>query len=192
MDFSIKHDNGFLDNDTLFAINNFKNTGFNLGPIVNLRLGEYFDLRALIVLTFGQRDLTYTETSFGDTTRGNSIVRVMKIESTFLEFPVLLKYKAARYNNFRPYLIAGICPKYDLASQKEIKEEEMPKIRLSQMDFCYEIGVGLDFYLTYFKFTTELKFSKGFTDVMVRDDTPYTSTIEKLLSQMFVLSFNFE
>jgi hypothetical protein len=116
----------------------------------------------------------------------------MKLASTFVEFPLLLKYKAKRINNYRPYVIAGINYKLDLASKKKIKEEEMPKIRLKQGDFAYEIGFGIDFYTTYFKFSPEIKFAVGTLNVMVPDNTQYTSSIKYLKSNIFMLSFHFE
>ena len=149
-----------------------QSVGFQLGPISNLRLGEYLDLRFLIMLTFSQRDLEYYVLK--DTADDNSLVfdyYKMKLSSTFIEFPLLLKYKGQRINNIRPYVIAGLNPKLDLSARKKIPEIEMPKIRLKQKDLYYEIGAGMDFYTTYFKFSTELKFSAGLLNVMQPDDT---------------------
>jgi len=195
MDFSIvKADNFFSETqfNQIYGIENRPNVGFHLGPISNLRLGEYFDLRLLINLSFGQRDLTYRMVA--DTTAANPVLttHTMKLASTYLEFPLLLKYKAMRINNYRPYLIAGVNPKIDLAAQKKIKEEEMPKIRLSQFDVAWEVGAGIDFYLPYFKLSTELKYSAGTRDMVVRDETQFTSSIKKMHSNIWMISLHFE
>jgi len=195
MDFTIQKADDFLNNsvnNNIYAIENQAKLGFHIGPVSNLRLGEFFDLRLLINLSFGQRDLTYWVVQ--DTSAANIQLtpHTMKIASTFIEFPLLLKYKALRVNNYSPYLIAGINPKIDLAARKKIKEEEMPKIRLSNRDIYYELGFGIDFYLTYFKLSTEIKYSAGIMDVLVRDDTEYTSTIKKMNSRMIMFSLHFE
>ena len=61
------------------------------------------------------------------------------------------------------------------------------------LDFYFEIGAGLDFYLTYFKLSTELKMSYGLKDVLIHEpDVEYNSVIEELKSKMFLLSLHFE
>ena len=195
-DFYLRNSNNFYNYseiNEIYAIENMQSVGFQLGPISNLRLGEYLDLRFLIMLTFSQRDLEYYVLK--DTADDNSLVfdyYKMKLSSTFIEFPLLLKYKGQRINNIRPYVIAGLNPKLDLSARKKIPEIEMPKIRLKQKDLYYEIGAGMDFYTTYFKFSTELKFSAGLLNVMQPDDTQYTNSIDYLKSNMFMLSFHFE
>ena len=140
-------------------------------------------------LDFGQRNISYVLKSKKDTAY---YTHEMKIESIFLDFPLLLKYKAARLNNYRPYLIGGASVRYDLASQKKIKEEEKPKIRLNPLDFYYELGFGIDFYLPYFKLSTELKLAVGLMNVLNRDNTEFTSSIGKMNSKLILLSFHFE
>ncbi len=195
MDFGIvKADNFFSTSEfnQVYSIENEPNVGFMLGPVSNLRLGEYWDLRLLINLSFGQRNLNYLIVE--DTTAADPILTMhkMKIASTYLEFPLLLKYKAMRINNYRPYLIAGVNPKIDLAAQKKIKQEEMPKIRLNNLDVAWEVGAGIDFYLPYFKFSTELKYSGGVMNMVVPDGTQFTSAIKKMNSNIWTISLHFE
>jgi len=79
-----------------------------------------------------------------------------------------------------------------LAAQKKIKEEEMPKIRLNKFDLAWEIGFGIDFYLPYFKFSPEIKYSCGLNNMIARDNTQFTSSINRLSSNVWMLSFHFE
>ncbi len=195
MDFGIVNADNFFSTsqfNQVYAVENKPNVGFVLGPVSNLRLGKYFDLRLLINLSFGQRNLEYL--MIEDTTTSNTVLEkhTMKLASTYLEFPLLLKYKATRINNYRPYLIAGLNLKIDLAAQKKIKEEEMPKIRLNNLDVAWEVGAGIDFYLPYFKFSTELKYSAGIRNMVVPDGTQFTSSIKKMNSNIWTISFHFE
>jgi len=195
MDFGIKMADNFYDLDTVLGINNKRQPGFNIAMVTNLRMGEYFDLRFLPGLVFGQRDLIYNRDSAlvsNNLEENNRAEHIMKIESTFLQFPLQVKYKAVRVNNYRPYLIAGVNYCYDLEAQKRIKDAERPKIRLKRHDVYWEVGFGVDYYFPFFKLSSELKFSVGILDVIQPDNREYTNAIDKLNSKMVTLQFHFE
>lgn len=195
MDFSIINADDFLNTtnfDEVYSIENQSTVGFSLGPIINFHLGEYFDFRLLIILSFGQRNLEYMTIVNHNVENPILEKHQMKIASTYQEFPLLLKYKAKRINNYRPYLIAGVNPRVDWAAQKKIKESEMPKIRLNNFDIAGELGGGIDFYLMYFKFSIELKYSIGTRNMVVYDNTQYTNSIKRMTSNIWMLSFHFE
>lgn len=188
MDFVIRPSDTFLPSfDSIYAVEVGRFVGFNINMISNLRLATYLDVRFLPGLTFGQRNIDYKYIKNGEYRR-----HTMMIESTFLDFPLLLKYRAHRINNFRPFLVGGVNPRIDLASQKKIKPEDMPKIRLRRFDAYYELGVGLDFFLEYFMFGIELKSSWGLFNMVAYDDTEYSQYFKKLNSHMMILSFHFE
>lgn len=186
--------------------------GFHVHALSNLRLGEYFDLRFLPGISFGgERHIEYIDKTVTNQVNSQRIDPddiPVKIESNFLEFPLLIKYKSKRLNNFRPYLISGINTRVDLAGAKLDwgKKEEDPKkkniVLLKLLDGYYELGVGTDFYLQYFKFGVELKYSWGFRNVLKTENRKgerpypdiaiYTDVIEKLKSRMFLITFHFE
>jgi len=194
MDFNIHKNASFMDTtNTLYGIENRLQPGFHLGPIFNVRLGHFWDLRFLVNLSFGQRNLTYyTLGSSSDTANSPYTSTLMKLPSTFIEAPVLFKYKAARLGNSRAYMLFGGNVRYDLNARKEPNLADGPKIQLEMIDAYAEVGFGIDWYLPYFKLSTELKYSHGFMDVMKKDATIYTSSIDKLNSKMLLLSFHFE
>ena len=146
-------------------------------------------MRFLPGVSFGQRNLTFYKNQqlYNDQ---------QKLESSFLEFPVLLKTKGDRLNNFRPYLVGGLNFRYDLAGRKEYDDSEEVYLRLHRGDLYYEIGAGLDIYLPFFKLAIELKMSNGFRDVLVRDPAPghpeYVNAIDHLRSRIWVVAFHFE
>jgi len=173
--------------DTVYAVEMKKYVGFNINMIASLRLAKYFDLRFLPGLDFGQRTFKYKYVK-----NGEFRIHEMMIESTFLDLPFLLKYRAARINNWRPFIVAGVNPRVDLASQKKIKKEEMPKIRLKPFDVYYELGIGVDFFLEYFMFGVELKASWGSFNIIKYDNTQYSDYFQRLNSRMLFLCFHFE
>lgn len=188
MDFVIRPTGLFYTQfDSIYAVEVGRYVGFNINMISNLRLANYLDLRFLPGLTFGQRDIHYKYIKNGEYRR-----HTMMIESTFLDFPVLIKYRAKRINNFRPFIIGGINSRIDLASQKKIKVEDRPKIRLKRFDAYYELGVGADFFLEYFMFGIELKSSWGVLNMVAYDETEFSTFYDRLNSHMLILSFHFE
>lgn len=190
IDFAIRPSDRFLTSsvgDTVFAVEVGRFVGFNVNVIANLRLAEYLDIRFTPGLIFGQRALEYKYAKGSEFRR-----HTMMLESTFLDLPISLKYRAERINNWRPFLLTGISTRVDLAAQKKINPQDMPKIRLKPFDAYYEIGLGLDFFLEYFMFGVELKASWGMFNIVEYDNTQYTDCFKRLNSRMLHLSFCFE
>jgi len=192
MGFSVSHSDTFNALDTVYSIEYSGGALFGASMIANLKLAENWDLRALPGLMFSQRSLNYLLCD--DKVSGDNVLRKhsMKIESTLLQFPIVVKYRAMRESNYRPYIFAGINPAIDLAARKKPKEDEMPKIRLKQLDVYAEIGIGLDNYLHWFKYSTEIKFSYGLMNVVKYDDSEYTDAFSRLGSKMVTLVLCFE
>lgn len=188
MDFIIKPNKNFSSSDSLLVLEAEPQLGFNIGIISNLRLGNYTDLRFLPTLSFGERILEYTIKTDSNTTN----LTTKKIESTYLDFPLLFKYKSKRLNNVRSYLIGGIQYSLDLASQAKKKQNNLELVRIKSNDIMCQIGIGFDFYTEYFKFATEIKMSYGLKDLIVRDNSILTNSIDRLNSKIFQLSFLFE
>jgi len=191
MDFTIHNSGRFLTPaiDSIYSIENTPLVGININIVSNFNFHNYYAVRFLPGLNFGQRNLTYW---IIDTTKKVYYSHIMKIESTYLDLPLLFEYKGKRLTNFRPYLVGGASFKIDLAAQKKIKEEDKPKIRLSRTSFYYEVGFGTDFFLEYFKFALELKYVVGINNVLVFDNTQFSEAIERMNSKMLMFSITFE
>ncbi len=188
MDFRIKPIANISDLDSLYVLESQNQKGFNLGIVSNLRLSKAFDLRFLPRLVFSERIIEY---SFID---GNhkTYMETKPIESTFIDFPILIKYKSERYNNFRTYLLGGIKYGMDIASQKDIDDEGQKLVKLKKNDLGIEIGFGMDFYLEYFKFSPQIKLTYGILNLLSEDETVYTKSVSKLTTNSWMLSFTFE
>lgn len=169
-------------------INNIS-PGFHVSVISELRLNDDFSLRFLPGISLGQRTILFYNTD-------KSVDSKMKIESTFIDLPLSIKYKATRINNVRPYLLSGINVRNDMARNKEFNEDEEIYVKFNSFDIYYEIGVGIDFYLPFFKFSTEIKYSVGtFNNISSEADQAYpqyANSIDKLNSRMFLISLHFE
>ncbi len=189
LSFNLQKNSNTIENDTLLALNIKSQKGFNLGIVSNLRIGRYTDLRFIPTLVFGERHLEY---SFIDNTSGIASDEIKKIESTLIDFPIYIKYKSERYNNFRTYVLGGLKYSMDIASQKEIDDEGQEIVKLKKNDLMGEIGFGIDFYLEYFKFSPQIKLSHGILNLISKDETVYSQSINRLTTNGWMLSFTFE
>ncbi len=190
MDFDITPNQTYLVQNGYYPEVSILNPGINIQVVTNYRPAKYFDLRFLPGVSFGQRNVRYYDYS-----TGAIINEGQRLESSFLEFPLLLKYKGARLNNVRPYVIGGINYRYDLAGKKEYDEDKQVYIRLKRSDLYYELGAGLDFYLPYFKLSVEIKTSRGIRDIIVHEPAQYpeyVNAIEKMHSRIWIIAFHFE
>jgi hypothetical protein len=187
-DFVVNRISSFSLIDSLYTVEPRGSSGFNLQIVTNMRLGENFDLRFLPGLSFASRDLIYTFQP------GRPRVNVVtkKIESTFVELPVDLKFKSARLNNFRAYVIGGFKYSIDMVSEAKVKNKDKEFVKLQRQDYGYEIGVGCDFYLPMFKFSPEIKMYHGLRNLLVKDELVYSQSLDGLFSKIFTLSFTFE
>lgn len=187
LNFNVQKSNNSINNDSLLSILAQNQKGFNLGIVSNLRIGRYTDLRFIPTLVFGERILDY---SFDET--NNLTLKSKRIESTLIDFPISIKYKSARYNNFRTYILCGVKYSLDIASQYKIDDEGQELVKLNNHDLMIEGGFGIDFYLQYFKFSPQIKLSHGLINILSKDQTVFTETINNLRTSGWMLSFTFE
>jgi len=175
--------------DSLNIIQNVSGAGFSLGIIANLHMGDNFDLRFLPTLSFGERKLTYT---INYKTFDSLVTRNKPVESTLLEFPLLLKFKSSRHANFRTYVLGGVKPMIDLASQNKVDDQGEKILKLKRNDLAFEIGMGFDFYSQFFKFTPEIKMAYGLSNLLVQEGNIFTGGLDALRSKAFYFSITFE
>lgn len=189
LDFNTTPSQEYFKVDSLYPEVSKLSPGINIQVIIDYKPLKYFDIRFLPGVSFGQRNMVYYK---------NQLVYNDKqsIESSFLEFPLLLKTKGDRLNNFRPYLVGGLNFRYDLAGRKEYDDSEPVYLRLHRSDLYYEFGAGMDVYLPFFKLAIEIKMSNGLRDVLVHEPYPsepqYVNAIDQLRSRIWVLAFHFE
>jgi hypothetical protein len=175
--------------DSIYSVMPRAQGGLNLGILSNLHLGNHFDLRFIPALSFVQRALDY---GYYDPTTSRGALLIKTVESTYLEFPVDLKYKSKRIDNYRIYVLAGARYSIDMISQAKVKEKDPDIIKLFRKDYGYEVGLGADFYLPYFKFSPEIKMFNGFPNLLVRENTTYANALDVLRSKILYISFFFE
>lgn len=161
--------------------------GYTISIISNLRLGDHWDFRFNPGFTSTIRSLEFDIIN-PFTGRRTAVSR--DIESSFLEFPFHFKFKSDRVGNYRLHLIAG--PKYaiDLASDEDVVDDRVFKIKSN--DLSYEIGFGTDIYFEYFKFSPQIIASFGINNTRVEDDTFLAAGLESIHTRAILINFTFE
>ena len=181
--------NGFVteDGETWYADVADYNPGFSVGVLADLRLNTYMSLRVIPTMHFGQNLVRFREQKSGETSK-------QSVKTTYIAVPVHAKFAAERFNNYRPYVTAGVSPMWNLTVKKQ------QQLLLKRFDFMIEVGVGCDFYLPFFKLIPELKFSfsplnvlkKERNDLLDANYLKFTQSVDGVTSKMITLSLYFE
>ena len=163
-------------------------TGFNVGLVGNLRLFEYLDLRFEPGLYYTQRNLTYP----GMEDQSDAL---REVKSTYIHFPLLLKFSAKRVGNVRPYLLGGFSRAINLSSSFNSQEDNSTgTFRMQKWTNNYELGFGIDLYLEYFKFSPSIRGVFGLNDEMIRDadpNSPWTGNVDSMKTRAIFVNFTF-
>ena len=190
--------NEFLRTDSIQVIQGAQGLGFDVNGIVNFKIGENFDVRALPGFSFATRRLEFDPLGDGapidpgGPTRSN--LRQEDLESILVKFPFHVRYKSAPFKDKRAFVVTGLSYSYDVASNSKVREVLARElIQVSPHDFQFEVGVGMQFFFPYFILSPEFKFSQGLNNTLIYNQNLLESrVIEKLMSRTFTISFHIE
>ena len=169
--------------DTVHSVMAPTSPGFSLGFLVNMRLFDVLDLRLMPKAGFYDMKLTYQYT---DRHEQNQL-----IETTQMEFPLLLKYKSLRRGNVRMYMIAGVTPGFELSGKNDV-ESNTSNLAVKKANITADAGIGFDFYFPLFKFSQEIRFSHGLPNVLGDDPSVFRDPIRRLNTNTIGVYFIFQ
>lgn len=186
--YRMRYEQSFIDTDTFKKIQPGFGPGFNLGLMGNMRLTSFIDLRFNPTLIFAEKPMSMTVRS----STGADSMSDRSIESIYMHMPVQLKFKSDRIKNFRFYAITGVKVDYDMAANARSRRKD-ELLKVSAIDFGYELGVGFEFYYPNFIFAPEIKLSQGLGNQLFKDgDVPLSNAINTLSTRMIVVSIHLE
>lgn len=176
----------------LLSLQNKPTSGAQVGIVTTMKLGTpILRLRFIPTLSFQERVLNYTFENSSDFF--NPIIIEERVGSTCLDFPLMLQFRTLRLNNFASYLLVGGQYTRDLQSQEDAAQDLLdPFIKIKKDDFQGQIGAGIEFFAPYFKFGIELKYSRGFNNSFIQDNTEPSRPINSLHNEVVWISFIFE
>lgn len=183
--YQIKYSDQFVTQafDTVHSVLPDWSAGFSLGFIVNLRATEFLDLRVTPKVSFYEHKLEYRYT-FG-------VPNNQLIETTMVELPMLLKYKSVRRGNIRMYMVGGINPGIE-ASGKKALENSTNSLEVKQLNLSLEAGFGFDLYYPLFKFSPEIRFSRGIVDILDNRTNIYGQPLKRVNTNTISVYFLFQ
>ncbi len=168
--------------------------GFTVGVLGELRLSSCLAFRVAPSMYFGTRHLTFHNFTdvLGD---GQPLELQQEMKSVYISSDCNLIFAAKRFNNHRPYVLAGLNPMFNLSGKSE------DVLRLKKFDCYLELGIGCDFYLPFFKLRPELKFGYSLIDALdskhpneLKDKNMmmYSQSVRKAQTKIIGLTFYFE
>jgi len=190
--------------DMFVSINS--SVGFNLGFVIDYRLHKNVNLRFEPGLMSNSKEITFIDPNLDAAPDGIPIYKesttdpVRKIAGTYMHLPLLLKFSANRMNNIRPYIIGGVSFDYNFSSnQDNNKDNWEAEFRMKKSNFMYEVGIGMDFYFYFFKFTPSIRGIFAINNELVQDEerdpqysSPWTGPIDYFGTRGVFLNLTFE
>lgn len=164
-------------------------SGFNVGLIADLRLHKNLNLRLEPGLITNSKNIYFNHIA----TQRDS---VREVSSTFLHVPLVLKFSTDRYKNIRPYLLAGVSYDYNFSSNEKNQDDNSAgQFRMQTHNFMYEVGIGIDIYLNFFKFSPSIRGVFAMNNEIKYDDDPnsqWTAPVNFMGTRGIFLNFAFE
>lgn len=111
---------------------------------------------------FGTRNIKFMNLT-DKTGEGKNVTQNQELKTIYISSAMDLIFSAPRFNNHRPYLMAGVNPMLNLSGS------DSDYIKLKRYDVFLEVGLGCDLYLPFFKLRPELKFCYGLTNCLDTD-----------------------
>ena len=191
-----QYDFNFDYNENLEDILVDKSFGFHLGLIGDMRINDYLNLRLEPGVFFTTRNLRYDESYFeGKEFNDSDLLR--EVRSTYIHFPLLLKFSSNRVNNIKPFIVGGFSAALNLSSNEENPDDNtVGQFRTKRGMFFYELGIGIDLYLFWFKFTPSIRGVFAMNDELIRDNdnlnSPWTSNIQTMKTRGLFINFTFQ
>lgn len=170
--------------------------GFCVGILGELKLTEHLALRAIPTMHFGTKNVQFRNQKEEPNEVGELVhpKQYQNMRVTYFTVPVDVKFSAQRFNNYRPYMMAGLAPALDLTVKKG------QNILMNRFDCFLEVGLGCDFYAPWFKFIPEVKFCYGLANAINKNRNDltdasklvFTESIDRARNKMIVITFYFE
>ncbi|MBQ9201820.1 MAG: PorT family protein [Bacteroidales bacterium] len=188
-DFQIEH-SGLVDENgaTWYGSVPSYSPGFSVGVLGDYRLRDNLSVRLSPSIHFGSKTMALVSD------QPDCVIVMANIRSNYIMLPLNLRYRGARTDNYRPYLLCGLSLGIDAGRRKK------KEIQLKELNTYWELGVGCDIYTPYFRFVPELKICLGLDDIFEHNRNEesdaaflhYTNAFQKITSRLLVLSFQFE
>ncbi|SNC64364.1 probable protein-translocating porin PorT [Hymenobacter gelipurpurascens] len=178
--------------DPSISANSLVSPGLSVGFLADVRFTDYLSLNFSPGVSFITRRIEFTGNGNlpGKVDGNTGLVseQTQEIGSTHVDLPVLLKLKSERRRNTRVYIVGGVKPNFTIGKRKT--DAEVDLLEAQSKDIALEYGVGLDLFYPFFKFSPELRFSHGLTNLHKPGNDVYSQSLQSMKSNTVTLYLN--
>jgi hypothetical protein len=161
--------------------------GLSFGMIANYNLHDQIALRSVMTISLEQRDFLF---HFANK-EGLDSTQVRKIESAYLNVPVMFQLKSKYWAPTRMYVLAGGQFGWNMQSSKKVRDDKN-LLKITNYDLGLVFGFGWNLYGDRIKLSPEIRYSVGLMDIFVPEYTTHAGAISRLSSQVLTFNINFE
>ena len=181
--FKLSHNEDYVSKDSAYLVQSPTKGAFRMGFTINAFLNDRFDIRTTPSVSLYERQVKFSYP--------NGVEKIEKRESTWIELPLLLKYKSERRGNSRMYLVAGMTFGVE-TNVKRSRGAGSGTIATKSSDWTVDYGVGFEQFFEFFKLAPELRFSHGLTNVFQPSKNSLGAGLDKMTTHTVTLYLNFE
>ncbi|WP_257670245.1 type IX secretion/gliding motility protein PorT/SprT [Parapedobacter tibetensis] len=181
--------------DSLYSVYSPFYQGMGLGLLADIKLTENANLRFTPSLVFSNKAVNYGYTPFANSTHDRQLTTLVR--SSYIDLPLLFKFKSDRKANYRGYLIGGGKYSINVVSSKRYDDAGVPPfeklLKTKPTYFSYEAGIGFDFYFDFFKMSPEIRWVQSIGNLLdAREPNMFNHPIDRLMLRNLQISLFFE
>ncbi|WP_353195241.1 outer membrane beta-barrel protein [Parapedobacter defluvii] len=172
--------------------------GVGLGLLADVKLTENANLRFTPSLVFSNKAVHYRYANTTDNNYTNTTdVTEKLIRASYIDLPLLFKFKSDRKGNYRGYLIGGGKYSINVVSGKRYDDAQLVPsekyLKTKPGYFSYEAGIGFDLYFDFFKMSPEIRWVQSIGNLLdSREPNMYNRPIDRLMLRNLQISLFFE
>lgn len=171
--------------------------GVGLGLLADLKLHENVNLRFTPNIVFSNKKVIYSFAFNSPSAKPHDEQISRKVETSYVDLPLFVKFRSDRKNNYRGYLLAGSKYSINVASKKRYDDSMETtagkKLKTRPGYFSYEAGIGFELYFDYFKMSPEIRWSQSIGNLLDRrEPNMFNHPIDRLMLRNFQVSLIFE
>ena len=180
--FQITYNDIFTEQTEFDQILSKYEPGFNVGIIMDFRLGNNINLRLTPSFNFLDQKIYFIKDNIETVEPKNTGI------SNF-ELPLYIKYRSDRINNGRIYILCGSSFILDLSNEDNSNNTNLD---FKMINYTADIGFGIDMYFAYFKLSPEIKYSHGLRNMLKYQSNNISNQLKRLSTRGILISLTFE
>ncbi len=182
--FQISYGDDFMTQNDFDQLLSKHSPGFNVGIIMDLKIGQNTNLRLTPSFNFTDQKLYFITNNF------QTILPENNTGVSNFELPLYLKYRSDRINNGRAYILLGGNFMLDMSATESLFQSQ--EIEFYKKNYSIDIGFGIDIYFAFFKLSPEIKYSYGIRNMLKDQNNEYNNLINSLATRSILISLTFE